>query len=344
MPHIDERDRELAANHVPRWRRTGVGTTGRQRIPGKRERTRLGQFDRVLLTRLHFDSVARRARAVTHGAPRLNHDIWDRTMKREVFVERPRDDSRRGWLAPIRSPAAKPHEKCRGVWGPLWVHVAVNATLVGLDDDRYRTRGNEPSERRLDRRWLQAPAALAATDRHAKRGNNDYKPTPGVRFGKNDIVAHAYLLSEDIMTEHLILRRWLCVLPLLSLGIACGGKMSDPGAGTIGGSSAAVGGAAAVGGSAGTGGTVGDYAACNQDSDCAWTEISIEILKPSDCMCLYGCPYVPVNMQTAQRRAQQYSANCDARHDGKGVLCGIDDCMLPPALFCLDGTCSGPQK
>jgi hypothetical protein len=150
------------------------------------------------------------------------------------------------------------------------------------------------------------------------------------------------------MTEHLILRRWLCVLPLLALGsAACGGQMSDPGTGTIGGASAggsgAVGGAAAVGGSAGTGGTTGDYAACNQDSDCAWTEISIEILKPSDCMCLYGCPYVAVNVQTAQRRAQQYSANCDSRHDGKGALCGIDDCMLPPALFCLNGTCAGRE-
>ena len=149
------------------------------------------------------------------------------------------------------------------------------------------------------------------------------------------------------MTEHLILRRWLCVLSLLSLGIACGGKMSAPGAGTIGGASAggsiAAGGAATVGGSAGTGGTIGDYSACNQDSDCAWTEISVEILGPSDCMCLYGCPYVPVNVQTAQRRAQQYSANCDPKHDGKGVLCGIDDCMLPPVLFCLNGRCAAAE-
>jgi hypothetical protein len=144
------------------------------------------------------------------------------------------------------------------------------------------------------------------------------------------------------MTEPLRLRRWLCVLPLLvsSLG-ACAGQ-TGPSAGTGGtsaGGATAAGGAATVGGAESTGGSTATDKSCTQDSDCTWTEISVEILKPADCMCLYGCPYIIANKATADRRSQQYLANCDSSHDGKGVLCGIDDCMMPPALRCLDDTC-----
>jgi len=149
------------------------------------------------------------------------------------------------------------------------------------------------------------------------------------------------------MTEPLNLRPWLRVLPLLVLGIAaCSGKVlqsSEGTGGTSAGGATAAGGANATGGSPGTGGNPGDYTACAQDSDCTWTEISIEILKPTDCMCLYGCPYIAVNQQTSQRRSNQYTTNCEPKHDGRGVLCGIDDCALPPALFCLDGNCA-PRK
>jgi hypothetical protein len=144
------------------------------------------------------------------------------------------------------------------------------------------------------------------------------------------------------MTEHLNLRRWSW-LPLLicSLG-ACAGK-ANPSEATGGSSSAggstATGGTTALGGS----GSTGEDRSCTQELDCTWTEISVEILKPADCMCLYGCPYVVVNKTTADRRAQQYAANCTSTHNGKGELCGIDDCMMPPSLFCLDGTCTARE-
>jgi hypothetical protein len=80
-----------------------------------------------------------------------------------------------------------------------------------------------------------------------------------------------------------------------------------------------------------------------QDTDCTWTEIGVEILKPADCMCLYGCPYIIANKTTAERRSQEFASNCDSRHNGKGDRCGIDVCPLPPSLFCLDGTCTARE-
>jgi hypothetical protein len=139
------------------------------------------------------------------------------------------------------------------------------------------------------------------------------------------------------MTEHLNLRRWLCVLPLLLCGMgACAGK-AGPGEATGGTSS---GGFTALGGSTATGGSPGSEKSCTQEADCIWTEMGVEILEPADCMCLYGCPYILVNRATADRRAQQYAANCNSTHNGKGEMCGIDDCAMPPGVLCLDGTCT----
>jgi hypothetical protein len=145
------------------------------------------------------------------------------------------------------------------------------------------------------------------------------------------------------MTDHLNLRRWLCLPLLICVLGACAGKASPneaTGGGSSMGGSTATGGTSALGGAASTGGSTGDDKSCTQELDCTWTEISVEILKPTDCMCLYGCPYVIVNKTTADRRAQQYATNCNNTHNGKGELCGIDDCMMPPSLFCLDGTCA----
>jgi hypothetical protein len=81
------------------------------------------------------------------------------------------------------------------------------------------------------------------------------------------------------------------------------------------------------------------YNSCKVDSDCAWGEIKHEILKKLDCVCLYGCPYLPLAKSAVSRRAQQHSDLCDPRSDGNGDPCGIDDCALPPPIVCEDGTC-----
>jgi hypothetical protein len=82
------------------------------------------------------------------------------------------------------------------------------------------------------------------------------------------------------------------------------------------------------------------YNECKVDSDCGWGEIKREILKKSDCVCLYGCPYIPLAKSTVTRRAAQHGDLCDPRKDGQGQLCGVDDCAQPPPIVCDDGACA----
>lgn len=129
-------------------------------------------------------------------------------------------------------------------------------------------------------------------------------------------------------------------------GSANGGKPSAGGSGSGGKPSAGGGGSggkasggAAAGGSAGT---AGSDNACQQASDCAWGEISHEILTKADCMCLFGCPYLPQNRDTVERRRAQYNALCTPGRDGQGMPCPIDDCIDMPDLSCLNGICARP--
>jgi hypothetical protein len=78
---------------------------------------------------------------------------------------------------------------------------------------------------------------------------------------------------------------------------------------------------------------------CTVDGDCAWGEIPKELVKASDCPCLYGCGYLPQTKATQERRAAQYAKLCNPQVDGKGQACGIDDCAQPQALLCTAGAC-----
>jgi hypothetical protein len=92
----------------------------------------------------------------------------------------------------------------------------------------------------------------------------------------------------------------------------------------------------------GSGGSAGSAAmtdTCASNADCTWGEISHEIVAMSDCPCLYGCGYLPQTKVTATRRSDQYRALCNPSVDGKGQSCGVDDCALPAAIACIEGTC-----
>lgn len=101
-------------------------------------------------------------------------------------------------------------------------------------------------------------------------------------------------------------------------------------------------------GSAGGTGTMGDTGTipatsprkCLIDSDCGFGEIAKEIRSKADCMCLFGCPSLPLSKETIARRQSQYDALCDPRTDGKGNPCPIDDCARPPDPVCVAGECS----
>jgi hypothetical protein len=85
------------------------------------------------------------------------------------------------------------------------------------------------------------------------------------------------------------------------------------------------------------------YNSCQVDADCGWGEIEHEILKPEDCVCLYGCPYIPLSKETVERRAAQHKQLCKPRYDGNGELCGIDDCAEPPTAVCNAGACQAAK-
>jgi len=78
---------------------------------------------------------------------------------------------------------------------------------------------------------------------------------------------------------------------------------------------------------------------CLIDSDCGVGEIAREILSRADCMCLFGCPHLPLSRETIARRQSQYDALCDPRTDGRGNPCPIDDCARPPNPVCSAGQC-----
>jgi len=83
---------------------------------------------------------------------------------------------------------------------------------------------------------------------------------------------------------------------------------------------------------------------CAVDTDCIWGEIPKEILSATDCICLYGCVYLPQTKVTAARRGDQYKALCNPLKDGKGQPCGIDDCAGPGVIACIDGACKAAPK
>ena len=131
----------------------------------------------------------------------------------------------------------------------------------------------------------------------------------------------------------------LCVILLPLVTPSCGGSTSTPSTGTGGGNS---GGSSGQGGAAGT--TVTSTDTCAVDTDCIWGEIPKEILSATDCICLYGCVYLPQTKVTASRRSDQYKALCTPGKNGNGQSCGIDDCAGPGAIACIDGACKAAPK
>lgn len=97
------------------------------------------------------------------------------------------------------------------------------------------------------------------------------------------------------------------------------------------------GGNGSTGGGSGTG---APYDACATDADCAWGEIDHEIITSSDCICLFGCPYIPLSKATVERRQMQYQTLCTPGQDGQGNPCPIDDCAGPPQIQCQAGHCA----
>jgi hypothetical protein len=142
---------------------------------------------------------------------------------------------------------------------------------------------------------------------------------------------------------------WLVIAGSVGGG-ACGGETTDPGSGgrgsagtggivTSSGGRAGSGGSGGIPGSGGSPVDAGDPSACSVQSDCAWGDIDREILSATDCPCRYGCPFVPLSRSTLDRRNAQYSALCSPMYDGQGHPCGIDDCISPPVLLCVQGEC-----
>ena len=82
---------------------------------------------------------------------------------------------------------------------------------------------------------------------------------------------------------------------------------------------------------------------CQADYDCAWSEISGEIRTKLDCPCLFGCPSIPMDRKTADRRNAQYKALCTPYKNGKGESCPVDDCAAPVAISCRAGLCVAKQ-
>ncbi len=85
---------------------------------------------------------------------------------------------------------------------------------------------------------------------------------------------------------------------------------------------------------------LGPFDSCTLDTDCSFGEIGGEIDELEDCPCLYGCPYLPLDKATIERRQSQYEAVCDPGQNGNGDDCGVDDCAPAPRPACIAGKCT----
>lgn len=136
------------------------------------------------------------------------------------------------------------------------------------------------------------------------------------------------------------MRNVLIVCALTSWLSACSAQHAPSAPAGSGGSSGRgdAGKSAAGGGSGGALSSAGDDA-CETASDCGYGEIRNEILTKTDCVCLFGCPFLALNKATVTRRQAQYQHLCDPRVDGKGQSCPIDDCVTLPDPSCVDHKC-----
>ena len=138
-------------------------------------------------------------------------------------------------------------------------------------------------------------------------------------------------------------------LSLLATG-SCSSKRQTPGAGTggmkSGGSGGENTGGAGSKNAAGTSGTSGgaDATRCDTADDCGYGEIDHEIAKKSDCICRFGCPYIPLNKTTIERRNASYTKLCDPSKDGQGQPCPIDDCVPLITAVCDDHVCRAAPR
>jgi hypothetical protein len=78
---------------------------------------------------------------------------------------------------------------------------------------------------------------------------------------------------------------------------------------------------------------------CSAASDCTRSEIDHEIRSSADCVCLLGCPFTIMNVETADRRRAQYQALCTPGKNAQGQPCPVDDCALPAPLACIGQVC-----
>ena len=146
---------------------------------------------------------------------------------------------------------------------------------------------------------------------------------------------------------------FVCCAMVGLLALACtssSNKRDSGGAGAK--SSGAKAGESAGGKGATSGGDAGGVDAgadpsdteCETASDCGYGEIEHEIVSKADCVCLYGCPYLPLNQATIERRKTSHAKLCDPRTDGKGQLCGVDDCVPLTAAMCVDHVCRAAPR
>jgi hypothetical protein len=132
---------------------------------------------------------------------------------------------------------------------------------------------------------------------------------------------------------------------LLFIASSCSAKHNAPtvvNAGSAAKGTAAGSGGRSTGGSSGAGASgsvAADSTTCETASDCAYGEIDHEIVRKTDCICLFGCPSLAQNERVIARRSASYAALCDPTRDGSGNPCPIDDCVVLPAPLCVDGVC-----
>jgi hypothetical protein len=301
--------------------------------------------------------------AVATRVAGLKQCSGDGAVKKQVAIQRTLGDFMAEWVEEAGATQCETHEQRDCVRGVDGIELAVDCSDVGLEchgDGAIAWQSIECFVHGGSAKRGSLAAANGDTGQHQPKRSS--KESAWMRRGR--VPYHARMEPFANAIVHGV--AGVCAVAMFLACEGCSDRHSPPAAN--GGARAGEGGSGASGGSGGSNtnagsgamsGTAGKSSGaaggggsismsntteCETTADCGYGEIDHEIEKESDCICLFGCPYLPLNKTTIARRKKSYEALCDPNVDGKGDRCPIDDCVQLPTPVCDNRVCRAAPK
>jgi hypothetical protein len=340
MRHRHQQHGELTPEHVARGRELRIRATWRWRVSRKHQRSGPRQSCRVVPASLDRNAIPGMAGAITTRVAGLKQCTGDGAVKRQVAIQRTPGDLMVEGVEEASATQCETHEQCDSVRGVYGIELAVDRSGVGLDchgDGAIAWQSIECLVHGGSAKRRSLAAANGDTRQHQPKRSS--KQSAWMRRAR--VPYHDRM--EPFVAAIIRVVACSCAVAMFLASEGCSNRHSPPAAN--GGARAGEGGSGASGGTGGGGSiSMSGTTECETAADCGYGEIDHEIEKKSDCICLFGCPHLPLNKTTIERRGKSYQALCDPKVDGKGDRCPIDDCVQLPTPVCDNHVCRAAPK